>query len=700
MAVTLTDVRANLPGPPPSAEPLPPRAITHIVLHHSQTARREGQPYGSAESIFQYQVGFFGWETGGYHYVIAPDGQVEFALAEERPGRCDLEAGGDGAAVAQANAHGLHLCLIGWFDEARTYRNAIGDRCLIPAIGTHPPPAQWAAVAALAQHLRAKHGLPVEAVVGHHELEGGGVSCPGANCDLARLRAELAARPLPPVTALPAPMPTPAAAPAGPLLAVSPGRYARLKRLIYTGQRGAVRLALLAALAAWWPAWQAHWLLGLALTAVNALTLLLAALRWVNPPVWAFALYIGGLLRQAGRPVAWQRQWVPLARMSPWLLRAAVATEDPHFFEHAGLAWGHVLFALRHNRTGRAFRGGSTITQQLVKNLFLWPTRSYARKAVEGGLAALVEAVWPKARILELYLNLVQLGVGVFGVEAASQAYLRQPAAALPLEGAALLVAVFSNPVLYRAGAPSRGVLGRRAIVQRNTLAYADPALNRLVDTLSDPRPWPARAAAAWEAGVLAYRVAALRLYLKRQGLNAGLNAHYRARALAHQWSTAHHLAAGQITLGALRQLPGGQDWDGTVWYEAAWDNGAPDATPAATLPGVRALAARWGAPNLNYAEEGYASADARRAPNGAAVPVSRHVAGQAIDVAVDWDTLGGAGSAAAHALVARFGLMRPVPAEPWHVEARPPLTLGVSPLRVLVWGLHHLARKARRRRA
>jgi hypothetical protein len=252
--------------------------------------------------------------------------------------------------------------------------------------------------------------------------------------------------------------------------------------------------------------------------------------------------------------------------------------------------------------------------------------------------------------------------------------------------------------VLYQVQAPSLGVLGRRAMVRRNTLAYAEPALDRLVQALADRRTVGGRLAEIRQAAVLAYRVLALRVYLKRRGIYSAVNAHYRPRRLAHRWSTAYHLATGRLSLGALRQLPEGRDWDGTVWYQAAWDSGAPADTPASSVPALAANAAGLGSPNLNYAEEGYPPGDVRRMPNLWTVPVSRHVAGQALDLTVDWAQLGGPESEAAQTLVTRFGLTRPVSAETWHFEARRPFGPGVSPLPILGWGLARLTQKALRR--
>jgi monofunctional glycosyltransferase len=172
--------------------------------------------------------------------------------------------------------------------------------------------------------------------------------------------------------------------------------------------------------------------------------------RWVNPPI--SALMIGRSL--AGTEI--ERSWVPLERISPHLMRAVILSEDGGFCRHSGVDWAAIEEAIETDR------GGSTITMQVVKNLFLWPSRSYVRKAIEIGLAYLVEALWPKRRILEIYLNIAEWGDGVFGAEAAAETHFGKRAGRLTVEEAALLAAVLPNPIERTAGAPSE-ITGRLA---------------------------------------------------------------------------------------------------------------------------------------------------------------------------------------------------------------------------------------------
>mgnify|MGYP000164869218 CR=1 FL=1 len=122
--------------------------------------------------------------------------------------------------------------------------------------------------------------------------------------------------------------------------------------------------------------------------------------------------------------------------------------------------------ALAHNQQGGSLRGASTLSQQVAKNLFLWPAKSYLRKGLEAGLTVLMETLWNKSRILEVYLNIVEFGPGIYGVEAASQAYFGKPARDLTEYQAALLAAVLPNPKVLRVNSPSSYVLERVAWIR------------------------------------------------------------------------------------------------------------------------------------------------------------------------------------------------------------------------------------------
>lgn len=209
----------------------------------------------------------------------------------------------------------------------------------------------------------------------------------------------------------------------------------------------------------------------LAATAL-ALSVLLSgavlAMRWLPPPTSAFVLRAEFLAWREGRAdFAVRRQWVDWAEIAPTAGLAAVAAEDQLFFTHHGFNFDAMAQAFRRNQVSARMRGGSTISQQVAKNLFLYPERSVLRKVLEAGLTVSLEALWPKARILEVYLNFAQFGDGIYGVEAASRAFFGKPARRLEPAEAALLAAVLPNPVKLRADRPSAYVLKRRDWILR-----------------------------------------------------------------------------------------------------------------------------------------------------------------------------------------------------------------------------------------
>jgi monofunctional glycosyltransferase len=199
-----------------------------------------------------------------------------------------------------------------------------------------------------------------------------------------------------------------------------------------------------------------RFLLGTALALLigvgGLLTVLLLLYRWVDPPASTLMLS----QRFAGTPTT--QRWIPLERMSPNLVAAVIASEDGHFCRHHGVDWGELREAIESAGDGLA-RGGSTISMQVVKNLFLWPSRSYVRKAIEIPLAYSIETLWSKRRILEIYLNIAEWGPGIFGAEAAARYHFRKPALLLTAREAALLAVSLPNPFERQAGRPGPGTL-------------------------------------------------------------------------------------------------------------------------------------------------------------------------------------------------------------------------------------------------
>jgi monofunctional biosynthetic peptidoglycan transglycosylase len=155
-------------------------------------------------------------------------------------------------------------------------------------------------------------------------------------------------------------------------------------------------------------------------------------------------------------------QWRPLERISPEIALAVVASEDQKFPRHWGFDLASLWHAVQAGARGERLRGASTLTQQVAKNLFLWQGRSYLRKALEAWISVWLEILWPKQRILEVYLNIAETGYHTFGVEAAAQRYFGRPAETLSREQAALLAAVLPSPRRYQAARPSPFVIQQR----------------------------------------------------------------------------------------------------------------------------------------------------------------------------------------------------------------------------------------------
>jgi len=202
------------------------------------------------------------------------------------------------------------------------------------------------------------------------------------------------------------------------------------------------------------------WLVGLFLV-VNVL--LVAVFRFV--PVPASGLMVQRRMEawSGGKPYVARHRWVPLEDISPSLGAAVIAAEDQNFTEHFGFDWQAIEKAVQHNEHSRRKRGASTVSQQTAKNLFLWSSRSWTRKGLEAWFTLLIEVGWSKKRILEVYLNIVEFGDGVYGAEAAARTFFGKSAKRLTPSEAALLAAVLPNPHRFHANAPSDYTRGRQA---------------------------------------------------------------------------------------------------------------------------------------------------------------------------------------------------------------------------------------------
>jgi len=182
-------------------------------------------------------------------------------------------------------------------------------------------------------------------------------------------------------------------------------------------------------------------------------------LRWVPPITSAFMLEARVEALSAGeKGYRTDYRWVSLERISPQAAIAVIASEDQTFPFNYGFDLKSIRGSVRAAQRGRRLRGASTISQQVARNLFLWPGRSFVRKGIEAWFTVLLEALWPKERILEVYLNIAQFGRGTYGVEAAARRFYHEPAARLSAGQAALLAAVLPNPVHWHVDRPSRFV--------------------------------------------------------------------------------------------------------------------------------------------------------------------------------------------------------------------------------------------------
>ncbi len=198
-----------------------------------------------------------------------------------------------------------------------------------------------------------------------------------------------------------------------------------------------------------------RWLLWSALVVVAVFALSLLTYRWVDPPA---TIYTWQEERRLG---AISREPVPMARIAPVMARSAVAAEDANFCLH----WGFDMAAIRDAIADGSVRGASTVSQQVVKNVWLWHGRNWARKALEAAITPLMEAAWPKRRVLEVYLNIAEFDEGVFGVEAAARHYFGVAAADLSAVQAARLAAVLPDPKGRSASRPSAALRQRAAAI-------------------------------------------------------------------------------------------------------------------------------------------------------------------------------------------------------------------------------------------
>jgi monofunctional biosynthetic peptidoglycan transglycosylase len=211
------------------------------------------------------------------------------------------------------------------------------------------------------------------------------------------------------------------------------------------------------------------------------------ALAKTNPKRTAFSELREREAAQAGKPLRHYQVWVPYTRISQNLKRAVLVAEDDAFWQHEGIDMEQLKISIRNDIEKGQVRGGSTITQQLAKNLYLSPSRDPVRKLRELIIARRLEAALSKARIFEIYLNVIEWGDGIWGAEAAARSYFGSSAASLSAEQAALLAGAIINPRVYSPARPNARLLRRQRIILSRMGGYVPPAAVPVVN--SQPQP-------------------------------------------------------------------------------------------------------------------------------------------------------------------------------------------------------------------
>lgn len=202
-------------------------------------------------------------------------------------------------------------------------------------------------------------------------------------------------------------------------------------------------------------------------------------LGYVNPPTWMWKIQ-RSLDPPENYPAKVSHYWIARDEISPSMQLAVIAAEDQNFTTHWGFDFNSMLQAIESSFQGKSLRGASTLTQQTAKNLFLWPGRNFFRKGIEAYFTALIEIFWSKGRILEVYLNIVEFGSGIYGVEAASQFYFHQPAKQLTDTEAARLAAVLPNPYRLNLKTPSAYMQQRVSWIKKQMRQLGRVTIDRI----------------------------------------------------------------------------------------------------------------------------------------------------------------------------------------------------------------------------
>lgn len=190
--------------------------------------------------------------------------------------------------------------------------------------------------------------------------------------------------------------------------------------------------------------------------------------KFINPPITYLMVQRAFERKADGKSWKIDKEWKNFDELSFNLKKAALAGEDANFLHHHGFDFEAIQKAFQKNQKGKKLRGGSTISQQTAKNVFLWPGRSYIRKGFEAYFTFLIELFWSKNRILEVYLNVIEMGDGIYGAESACQTYFNKPATSLLKGEAALIIAVLPNPRKWSPAKPTAYIYHRQSLILRN----------------------------------------------------------------------------------------------------------------------------------------------------------------------------------------------------------------------------------------
>lgn len=189
--------------------------------------------------------------------------------------------------------------------------------------------------------------------------------------------------------------------------------------------------------------------------------------RWVPVPFTPLMLIRCVEQKADGKEMVLKHDWVSLENISPKLQLAVVCSEDQNYLKHFGFDWGAIQKAMKANESGKKLRGASTISQQTAKNVFLWPGRSYLRKGFEFYFTFLIEVFWSKERIMEVYLNSIEMGKGVYGAEAAAKFWFKKTAKQLNKDESSAIAAILPNPLKFVANPPSAYVSSRKSWIKQ-----------------------------------------------------------------------------------------------------------------------------------------------------------------------------------------------------------------------------------------